>query len=1046
MHRYAQWLLRYRLIVIFATLAITAGLGYFAAGLKIVIDPDTLAPQGHPYIESSRRVDKLFGSKYLMIIGVTPKQGDVYQPDVLRRIERLTRKLETTPGVVRSSIMSISARQAKGIKGTTEGFEARPLLRPGEDLTEAELNDLKAAIAANPVYDQTVISRDRRTAAILFELKENPGGFHQMVAPVTKVVDAERSDSVTISLGGNPVYLDRTETFAERIGILFPIAVVVIGLLHFEAFRSWQGLVLPLVTALVAVVWGTGFMGVLGQSLDVFNSPTPILILAVAAGHAVQLLKRYYEEYDAVRREGVNDLRAANEQAVIRSLIGVGPVMIVAGGVAAAGFFSLLTFSIPTIRAFGVFTGIGVVSAVIIEMTLIPAVRSLLKPPPDAVAEVDSPRVWDRIPRWLADQVVPTRPRMRLLGVMAISLALLSWGMSRIVVDNSTRNYFSSSLDIQKDDGFLNTQLGGTTSLYIMVEGLGGDDSIKDPALLAAMDDTQRLMAGMPQVGKTISIVDYLKRMNRAMNADSVSSNVLPASRDLISQYLFLYSMSGDSGDFDAYVDYGYKAAKITVLLKTSSNSDIKAIVQRLEEFTRDRFAGRARVTFGGDAIQAIALTDTMVKGKLMNIVQIGLAVFLISSLVFRSSLAGLIVLTPLLVAVVAVFGVMGLAGIPLNIPNSLISAMAVGIGADYAIYFLYRLREFAANESDPGRAVRKALATAGKASMFVATAVAGGYGVLSFSLGYNVHQWLSLFIVVAMVVSLVASLTLAPIFALWLRPAFVFRPSQRQSGWQMATMLVIGAGVLMMASKYAHAAPTPADLMERSVEAVRFKDSTLGATFTLTNKDGVARVRKTMGYTRLRANGVDNMRLVRFLAPADIKGTATLTIENSGADDDLWVYLPAMKKVRRLSAANKRDSFVGTDLSYGDVIGHRTSDWNHKLLREEVQGGVPCYVVESTPVSDGVKQNSGYAKRLTFIAKSNFVAIRTEAWDEAGQPLKRMVVSDLRQAGKDGRWYPGLSQIENLQTGHKTTIHVDSFKTDESLSEGMFKAQELEQ
>ena len=74
-----------------------------------------------------------------------------------------------------------------------------------------------------------------------------------------------------------------------------------IGLLHYEAFRTKQGFILPLVTAIMAVLWGTGFMGVLGQPLDIFNSPTPILILAVAAGHAVQLLKRYYEEYEALR-------------------------------------------------------------------------------------------------------------------------------------------------------------------------------------------------------------------------------------------------------------------------------------------------------------------------------------------------------------------------------------------------------------------------------------------------------------------------------------------------------------------------------------------------------------------------------------------------------------------------------------------------------------------------------------------------------------------------------------------------------------------------
>ena len=124
-------------------------------------------------------------------------------------------------------------------------------------------------------------------------------------------------------------------------------------------------------------------MGLLGQPLDIFNSPTPILILAVAAGHAVQLLKRYYEEYEQAAGRRACRLGRDQREAVVRSLVGVGPVMMIAGGVAAIGFFSLMVFAIPTIRAFGIFTGIGILSAAVLEMTFIPAVRSLLKPPDD---------------------------------------------------------------------------------------------------------------------------------------------------------------------------------------------------------------------------------------------------------------------------------------------------------------------------------------------------------------------------------------------------------------------------------------------------------------------------------------------------------------------------------------------------------------------------------------------------------------------------------------------------------------------------------------
>ena len=106
----------------------------------------------------------------------------------------------------------------------------------------------------------------------------------------------ERDSSVDIALAGGPIWAALLEKFSGRIGFLFPIALLIIGLIHYEAFRTWQALHLPLATALLAVIWALGILAIMNQPFDIFNSSTPILILAVAAGHAVQILKRFYEE------------------------------------------------------------------------------------------------------------------------------------------------------------------------------------------------------------------------------------------------------------------------------------------------------------------------------------------------------------------------------------------------------------------------------------------------------------------------------------------------------------------------------------------------------------------------------------------------------------------------------------------------------------------------------------------------------------------------------------------------------------------------------
>ncbi len=773
MRRYVEWILRHRWLVVISATLVTVGLATQVKNLKIIIDPNKILPQSHPYVVTTNQVERVFGSKYVAVIGVTAKQGDIFQPAILAKVQRVTAGVLGAPGVIKSSLLSLSAHRAKDIVGTADGMEVRSLMSPLPK-TAAQLAALKQAIERNPMYFDAIVSRDFKTAAIVAEFKEGKGGFREIMDYLDPLMAKERDPSVEVIIGGNPPYLAPIEVFSERVAILFPLALLLVGLIHFEAFRTAQGLILPLVTAVFAVLWAVGMMGVFGQPIDTFNAATPVLILAVAAGHAVQLLKRYYEEYQRIRDEDALTPRAANDQAIVDSVTKVGPVMLTAGGIAAAGFLSLMIFDISSVRTFGVFTGAGIVSALILEMTFIPALRSLLPPPSERErARERSLTYWDRVTLKIADWVLGRERKFIYAGAIAI-LAVALIGTWRVEINNTTKSYFSPDLPFLLDDEKLNQRLAGTATLHILVEG-EGTDAIKDPAVMQAMDALQRYTEQQPYVGKTLSLVDFVKRMNQAMNGDASSEYRVPESRELIAQYLLLYSMSGDPGDFDSYIDYDYRLANIVVFFRTDSSVYQKELLATLQKFAERRFPPNVKVRMGGGVTQGVALNDVLVRSKILNIVQIAGVVYLVSALVFRSLLAGVLVLVPLLFAVMINFGVMGWTGMWLNIPTSLSSAMAVGIGADYAIYLLYRFREEFARVGPKKRVVREVLRTAGKASLFVATAVAGGYSVMFFSFGFRPHQWLATLICLAMIVSVFAALTLIPSLILSLKPRFIF-------------------------------------------------------------------------------------------------------------------------------------------------------------------------------------------------------------------------------------------------------------------------------
>lgn len=1044
MKAWIQWVIRYRKAVIAATGVITVVLAAQLSSLQVIIDPDSALPQTHPYIATGNLVEKVFGNRFTVVIAITPKEGTVYQENVLNKVFRITKSLNQSPSTVHANIISIAARKAKNITGTAEGMSVEPMMEkvPNDEAGYARIRD---AIAKNPAYSGLLVSQDEKTTQIVAEFKKIKGGFQAISAEAKAIVAPEQDDSVEIRVSGLPVFLGLLEKFSGRMGFLFPIALLIIGLIHYEAFRTRQALILPLVTALLAVIWSVGALGLLKEPFDVFNASTPILILAIAAGHAVQILKRYYEEYAQLSRTQTSlTPQERSVEAVLRSLTKVGPVMFVACMVASLGFFSLMVFEIKSIRTFGIFAGSGVLSALILELTFIPALRVMLPPPSEReVAREQHESFWDKLTMRFYSWTRNSRKRIYI--ATGIAVTALSLGGIWLKIENSQKGYFYGTIPERVDDDVINQKMAGTNPIYIVVDGVQ-EDAIKRPDILKAMEGLQRRIETHAEVGKTLSIVDFIKKMNQSMNADQKDFYRVPESQDLVAQYLLLYSNSGEPGDFDSYVDYNYQRGLITAFIRTDKSTLVTDIANDAIDYASKTFPADVKVSVGGGALGGVALNQIMIKEKILNILQIMTAVFIISSLVFRSLLAGALILIPLLAAVFVNFGVMGLLGIPLQIATALVSAIAVGIGADYGIYMSYRMREELRAGGTEEEALKRAFSSAGKAALFVSTAVAGGFGVLMLSIGFMIHVWMGFLIGIAMLVSSFTALTLFPSLVFTLRPKFIFEERKNSMNPKLVATALLA--VVLTTALVSQAAPalTAKEIAERAFVVSKVADSTSDSTFKLINASGQTRVRQTKGATKLIAGTTDNQRLVTFESPADVKGTKTLLIEHSKGDDDIWIYLPAMKKVRRLVSSNKKDAFVGTDFSYGDVIGHKVEDWNHKLLGDEVVDGRKAYKMESTPVRPEVGENSGYSKRVSWIDQESFVAIKGEWFDLSGQLLKKFAARKLEKVdAKNNKWQPMEIETQNVQTEHKTVIEFTNYKANVGIKDDVFTSRSLE-
>ncbi|MEW6682327.1 MAG: MMPL family transporter [Nitrospirota bacterium] len=805
MRRAIEFVVRHPWWVLLATAVFTSVLAVQMLKVRMVIDPKTILPQQHPYVQLNNVIEEVFGGSRVVVVGVVPKQGDVFTPQHLATIKALTEEVKTIPGIKEENVVSLADRKVKFVTADGESIKVERLM-PEVPQTAEEAEAFRRRVMSNDLYVNSLVSADGRAAAIITDFREwvptwkenqqasaspqdwpkNPedwaseswfggsrGAIHtaygfrigdeEIRRALQEVTARVAGDDVDIHLGGLPVALSYLEADSKRIVYLFPLSLVVMMVVLYWAFRSLQGMVLPLVTALISVVWALGLMGTFRIPMDPFNTMTPILIMAIAAGHAIQILKRYYEELAAGRD---------NRAAVVEATTKMAPVMITAGLVAAASFASLVTFHLKTFRAFGLLTAFGIISALVLELTFIPALRSLMRAPSATKAARDG---LDRLLGGLAALVTGARRGWVAVGVLVVAV-VGAVGASRVVVNNSLKEQFFESTALRIDERALNTHFGGTSTFYVMVEGRQ-PDVLKQPEVVAAIGDLEKRIAQVPGVGKTESFVDYLRKMNRTFHGDQEEFDRIPTTEGEVSNFLFLYSISGNPADFARLIDYRYRRAVIWAFLKSDSTALAEQLIAVVDS-QRTAF-DRLGVTVGvaGSSPVTVALNRTMVDGKLRNIVQIGAIIFVASAVVLRSAVGACLVLLPLGLAVLINFAVMGFGGVTLGIGTAAISAMAVGMGADYAIYFLFRLREEYRSAGGFGDlsldgALRSAITTSGKAICYVAVAISAGYLTLPFS-GYYLHME-GVLVPIAMATSALGALIILPLLIAGLQPGFI--------------------------------------------------------------------------------------------------------------------------------------------------------------------------------------------------------------------------------------------------------------------------------
>jgi len=738
------------LIVLFIA---TAGFVSQLPKLTMETDIEEMLPKSMEAYVNKKVLEKLFSSADMVVIGIENSGKDgIYNPHTLKLVDELTQWLKTRKEfrtLALSDLMSLST--IKDIRGSAEGMEVERFMQHPASTPEA-IAHLKQRLVDNGIYMGSIVGNDGKGTLIVARPAPEYVGHYNEIYDLIKNKIAEidaRGGPETLLMTGRPIIEGVFGIYMPQdMQHMQPIILALLALLLFLSFRNARGVLIPLAVVILSELWMMGTMAAAGIPMYTITTMLPILILAIGIADSVHLLTH-------IRVEAGRQQNADKKSAIIGGMSGMWSPILMTTLTTAAGFLAMLTSQILPMRYFGVFAAIGVAYAFIITICFIPAIEAVLPHREKALKQLAFANYLNAM-----THVVTHHPR-RIMVVFGLLLLVSGYGLSQIQVNSSLVSEFRPSDPIRQADVILNAHFAGTNALDVMIDS-GKQDGVLEPSFMKGMSQLQTAVEAEPVVGDSSSIAEFLAEMNKVMHEGKNIYRVPPDSSKLAAQYLLLYSFSGAPDDFDSFVTSDYRQAHVRIQMKTDSSADAAHLIEMLENNGAKWFPG-AKVTFAGTAYTTHQFSDLIITGQIRSLVLALLLIFILCFFMFRRFIDAALAMLPVSMSIVVIYGAMGLLGLPLEIGTAITGSMAMGIGVDFAIHYLYRYRDYAAQGMTHAHIVAHSNEDTGRALLFNALVVIGGFLVLVTAHLYP-QMKLGVLVSASMVVCYFASCYLFPV------------------------------------------------------------------------------------------------------------------------------------------------------------------------------------------------------------------------------------------------------------------------------------------
>ena len=714
---------------------------------------ESLSLEGDNNLELYFATQETFGSDESLVISYSVNNGTVLSKDHLTSLRSLRDDLLELEGVSSvTSILDVSLFQSPPLS----------LVELVSDVYTIENGKADRSLIAkefknSPLYANNLVSEDLKTTALLIPLATDDPRIliddellEILIKNIRMTMDAYR-DNASLYLGGVPMIRNDVIDFIKSDLVVFSLAVILtMSIMLTILFRQIRWVLIPITISIIGALFMTGLISSIGWKVTVISANFFSLLLVMTLSVIIHLVVRYREiSSQHLEQNNSETIRQTLNQMVRPCLYTVITTI--------AAFASLTASQVQPVIDFGLMMSIGVTVAFILSFIGFAIVMMLLKKP-KPLREYKKNLILQKL-ALLSDK----KGQSILLGFLIIALVSI-FGLSKLSVENSFINYFKKNTEIYQGLNFIDKELGGTIPLEIVFNDFASA-YWADAGLREEFHEVHNYLDKIPSIGKVLSIDTFMQVLKESNDGKAPNGFLLILGKNNMPDFAKSQVLRPHISDETDQIRIVARVKETTPDLKRNELIlDIKKSLVEDFYFDEDDFY------FTGTFSLYNNLLQSLFSSQIQTIFTVFTIIFVLFLIVFRSISIALIAVIPNILPSLIILGVMGFAGIPLDIMTITIAAIAIGIGIDNAIHYISRFKAELLLDGDFIMSMYRAHNSIGVSMFYTATTVAIGFLVLILS-NFIPSIYFGIFMAIAMLSAVIVNLTLLPKLLLIFKP-----------------------------------------------------------------------------------------------------------------------------------------------------------------------------------------------------------------------------------------------------------------------------------